>query len=1032
MAPQLLTRTLTFNFAPSAGSPGGVPNVVEIALLPLDNSANNTAGATYAGGLQSTTVELTPPGPCTAVFDLVPSYSPGLSSPITYRVMWRAGVLGRTYTYDFSMPDNDTTWDALQSVGGIIDGRSYVQQIDLGVPGGVARLNSNGEVVDSAGNPVVNQAALQALTTALSDEVTQREDAVSVLRSTLESEMAIADASALSAAQSYTDDQLAPVEAALTAETFNRTVADEMLQNQISTQQTNFQSDFTTLSQEVAATSAALPSKADLDSYGKILVDEIPDLVITSAFSVPNQAAMLALTYPTCHQGDLAVRPDGVWMLQNNEPSLLGSWLSLTTVSSVNGQRGTVSLGPSDLVPAAIPAGGAIDPSQVTGLTTALSGKASASAVAALTTAVQSIQTDPTLVHTVGGVIPHSLLDSSMVYLDNNGKLVQKDGTPIAVGSSGGSGAVFSVNGKTGVVVLSASDVGARPSSWVPLVSDISGLQTTLTSHANSLTSLSGQISSITGDATIVRTVSGLLPLGIIPALSTGQITGLNTLISGNQLTSTTNAINRIASLEGQIATLGSGGGGGGGTSSTSTFFTSSNTTTPVMNYIQNVNLHSPWGIDSDGTITGLAGTWYYLYTGVRSVDTAFPSISKNGHLSLSRWNENGAPDPVYALQTDLSALSTTVSGKAAQSALSSLSTTVSGKANASDLSALSSVVDTKASQSDLQNLSTIVSGKANASDLTYTNNQVSLKANQTDMATVQGQITTINTTLTHKAPLDTNNLVPLANLPTIPSTQVSGLTSGISQTTMSSAFYTSSMVKRADYVATGTALSSVSGGAPNGLQSVDGVTPPAGAIVLATVGNTLYRGLWVVSAGTWTRPPDYYTGNFVAKDTLVVVTNKSAGQPGFSNNYTIWQMTNSTPTVAVIDTDPTSWTQIAYCAPGFAPTQGNGISVTGQTVSVLASPINLATGNVGGISVTSTGVDINTSVVPRKYVATITPTTPIVTIQHNLGTWYPSVTIWDANANILVLAGVQTNNVNSISIEFASGNGKYVVVCLA
>jgi hypothetical protein len=38
---------------------------------------------------------------------------------------------------------------------------------------------------------------------------------------------------------------------------------------------------------------------------------------------------------------------------------------------------------------------------------------------------------------------------------------------------SGGGGAVTSVNGKTGAVQLSASDVGARPSNWTPTHSEV-------------------------------------------------------------------------------------------------------------------------------------------------------------------------------------------------------------------------------------------------------------------------------------------------------------------------------------------------------------------------------------------------------------------------------------------------------------------------------------------------------------------------------------------------------------------------------
>ena len=51
------------------------------------------------------------------------------------------------------------------------------------------------------------------------------------------------------------------------------------------------------------------------------------------------------------------------------------------------------------------------------------------------------------------------------------------------VAPSGG-GAVSSVNSKTGVVVLSAADVNAHPSTWMPAIEDVTGLATTLATLA--------------------------------------------------------------------------------------------------------------------------------------------------------------------------------------------------------------------------------------------------------------------------------------------------------------------------------------------------------------------------------------------------------------------------------------------------------------------------------------------------------------------------------------------------------------------
>lgn len=55
----------------------------------------------------------------------------------------------------------------------------------------------------------------------------------------------------------------------------------------------------------------------------------------------------------------------------------------------------------------------------------------------------------------------------------------RNNGNWVVVTSGGGGGAVDSVNGQTGVVVLSASDVGAKPSSYVPTWSEVTGKPTT-------------------------------------------------------------------------------------------------------------------------------------------------------------------------------------------------------------------------------------------------------------------------------------------------------------------------------------------------------------------------------------------------------------------------------------------------------------------------------------------------------------------------------------------------------------------------
>lgn len=66
-----------------------------------------------------------------------------------------------------------------------------------------------------------------------------------------------------------------------------------------------------------------------------------------------------------------------------------------------------------------------------------------------------------------------------------DGKLVLRDVDPNDTyeGGGGGGGNIVSVNGKTGTVVLNASDVGALPSEYVPNWGDIVGIPNALTAQ---------------------------------------------------------------------------------------------------------------------------------------------------------------------------------------------------------------------------------------------------------------------------------------------------------------------------------------------------------------------------------------------------------------------------------------------------------------------------------------------------------------------------------------------------------------------
>lgn len=144
-------RTLTINFERAVTA--GVPNTIEVAVAPLSEPNSPPSNTTLVGGTRTQVIvcdnEVNP-----AVFELVPSDAPELSERILYRIAWRQRYLGRQFVKDFVMPDFDVSFDELENLGSIIGGETYVQWTDRGSPGGVAALNSLGQVLDGDGNAI--------------------------------------------------------------------------------------------------------------------------------------------------------------------------------------------------------------------------------------------------------------------------------------------------------------------------------------------------------------------------------------------------------------------------------------------------------------------------------------------------------------------------------------------------------------------------------------------------------------------------------------------------------------------------------------------------------------------------------------------------------------------------------------------------------------------------------------------------------------------------------------------------------------
>jgi len=326
------------------------------------------------------------------------------------------------------------------------------------------------------------------------------------------------------------------------------------------------------------------------------------------------------------------------------------------------------------------------------------------------------------------------------------------------------------------------------------------------------------------------------------------------------------------------------------------------------------------------------------------------------------------------------------------------------------------------------------------------TGNDPSQFANWTLLATPDAPVTSVNTK-TGTVVLTASDVGALGASASIPISQITGLSSQLatfatstalttglngkaSPTDVQNMFFNSSMVKKADYVANAS-VSSLAG-----TQSVDGVLVPNNAVVLLTSqSSSVNNGLWVVnSGGSWTRPADFAPGNFVSRDTIVIVNNSTGSSAGVANPNTIWQMS---VTSGFVDSSATNWTRIGWVAPPFTAAAGNGITITGGTTFAtnLATTIPNTTDPThplpGGLTTSSGAIAVDAASVPRKFITTLNVNSTVMTVNHRLNTTSPTVGIWDNASGTLSLSGITITDANNISIEFGTASGTYRVVVI-
>ena len=1072
-SPTLVFRNLTVNFARSVSASTQTPITLQVVLTALSTPTSVVAGATFIEAPLSRDVLLANTTN-SVVFRLVPSDLAGLSQRVLYRIAWRSGgATGRTFTYDFAMPNADVTFEQIKSLNYVIDGQVYLQQTDLGVAGRIARLNSSGQVVNAAGNPVASPSDLTALQTAIAAEVTARQSGDTQTRTQLQTSL---------------DTQITGATTAI-----NATVSG--IQQQLATQ---ISTEVAARAGADAAHNAALNLKADLVS-GIVPLSQLPEVVRTNPVTSVNGstgAVSLSLTSVAAVGGaipqsqvtnltsDLAGKASTaslttatgrITAIENDTtvvktvagviPSALndsrmayvdasGQFITRKdgtiisgaggAVASVNSKAGNVVLTLTDVASA----GGAISQAQVSGLTTALSGKVDNTDARLTNSRTPSTHAAS---HASGGSDALTLATTQVTGLATTlstygTRLTSLETRVTAVEGSGGGG------GTIGTLTWFAGSAPTGTFSTLALRSPFGYNPTNASANAQGF-----YYNPAGAESADVRfpyiTPNGHLELRrwdesapADPVLATAaDLTALTTIVNGK-------------AAQSDLSTL----------------------TTTVS------------GKASQSALDSLTST-----VNTRAAQSALDSL-----ITTVGTKANTADVTTLlaakASQTDLTSLTTTVGTKAAQSALDTLTTTVGTKASQTDLTALTTTVGTKASQSAVDAkeatanknqpngyaglgsdgklstsqlpslaLSSVQTVASRAAMLALTSTTVqpgdvciittgvdqgsyiltatdpSVFTNWTLLTTPTGTVSSVNGQ-TGTVVLTASSVSALPSNGTAAISSISGLTTALSGK-IDSAGLTSALANRPSWSATSgsptleTILSASSQAKQKatyvatsavasltGQQSADGVVMPIGSVVLLTAqSSSVANGLWVVNTSAWTRVTDMASGSYLVKGTLVVVSS------GNTNANTLWQVTSAS---GVVDTAANNWAKIGSVGSGYTATAGNGITITGasptQAYAVRPSPtVNVGTGTVAdptvaqsqGISVSSTGVAVDTSIVARKYVGDVPSGSLTPRIYHNLNTRRVLVQVIEVSTGIGVLVGWQASAANYVDLEFSS-----------
>lgn len=202
---------------------------------------------------------------------------------------------------------------------------------------------------------------------------------------------------------------------------------------------------------------------------------------------------------------------------------------------------------------------------------------------------------------------------------------------------------------------------------------------------------------------------------------------------------------------------------------------------------------------------------------------------------------------------------------------------------------------------------------------------------------------------------------------------------------------------------------------------TINGVTMANGDRVLLTAQTTgSQNGLWVFngSAAAMTRPVDYAAGTVLTNPSITVTATEGTSPAGNQ----AWTL--STDGTITVDTTTTAW---AIVGGGTTYTAGNGISISSNTVTAVAAPS-------GGLTVSASGIGLDTTVAVRKFSANLASATAgsAQTVTHNLNTLDVDVTVVEVASGQDVQPDIIRNGVNTVTVTFAgaiAANAYRVVV---